>query len=74
MGGRFMFERAAKNDDDSLRLPKYQVDQAVRNAVILCWASLEEGEKTLDGLKNEFQRFYLRALNDFADDNLRRGE
>lgn len=45
-----------------------QVDQAVRQAIQMCWMMLPEDRKTVDELQRQFQRIVDRAINDLRED------
>ncbi len=44
------------------------IDQAIRNAVALCWQHLPERERTPERVEQEILRLTQRALEDFKQD------
>lgn len=44
------------------------VDQAVRNAIQMCWMILPPQSKNVDELQKQFQRIVDRAMKDLRED------
>jgi hypothetical protein len=45
------------------------VDQAVRQAISMCWMVLPKDRKTPDVVEEEIRRLFERALKDFREDS-----
>jgi hypothetical protein len=46
-----------------------QVDQAIRQAIQMCWMSLPESRKTADEVEQQVRRIVDRALKNFREDH-----
>jgi hypothetical protein len=46
----------------------FMVDQAVRQAILQCWMSLPEGERSPERVEQEILRLMQRALRDMRED------
>jgi hypothetical protein len=62
-----------KDDPDAARKMQAmfspgQVDQHVRQGIMMCWMMLPEDRKTPDELEKQFRRIVDRALKDLRED------
>jgi hypothetical protein len=58
------------NGAESLRhlFGPQQIDQSIRNAILMCWMGLPQERRTADELEKQIRRMVDRALKDFRED------
>lgn len=56
-------------DHDKLRLKMWtNVENGIRNAVLVCWMSLPKERQSVDEVEKEIRRIVDRALKNFRED------
>ncbi len=65
-----MFEPTNPENYDAMRamFGPHQVDQAVRQAITMCWYSLPEGKRTVGNVEAQIRRLMDRALDNMRED------
>jgi hypothetical protein len=62
-------DEAAVADQMAEMFSPSQVDQAIRQAVQLCWMALPRQRRSPDELERQIRRIVDRALKDFREDS-----